>query len=94
MSDRLSSLTPYPSNGREELPPALRDWRSLIWATLAAGVVVLLLCLAHVFGPAVWLIAIIPGFDTVVVFGLAVCGLVALTVFLFAWQRSEARRDE
>ena len=89
----MSSLPRYPSEGRPELPPPRRDWGWL--APVGAAVLVgLLLWLGGVFAPAARLLALNPGFATVLAAGLAVCGLVLLAVLAFALQHSKARPDE
>ena len=47
--------------------------------------------LVQLFYPVTWFL-FIPGFDGVLIAGLAVCGLILLAVFVFGWQWSEGRR--
>jgi hypothetical protein len=89
MSDSLSPLPRYPKEPGSELPSRRRDWGAALWVGLAVAVTAGLGALLLWLAPAFWVFGLVPGLLPVLAVMLAVCGLVLLAVFVYAWQWSE-----
>jgi len=84
VSDRLSSLPPFPDDSRDRLPPRRRDWGRLLWPAAALAAVGGLLVAAKLGGAAA-----LPGYlinpegaGLMMLAFLGLCGLLVLSLAL------------